>query len=488
MKAISYIDYRGYDLLHKGTEILSQIECNGIHIDLEYCKKKLDQIADTIRELEKQIQDEPEVKIWMESYGRKFNLDSSTQLADLLFNRLKIEPVNMTEKGNPSTDEESIECLKNDHPFIEKLIQIKRLKKLCSTYISNFIQEQVDGILHNFFHLHTTQTYRSSSSDINFQNIPDRNPELGNIIRRAIIPRQDRMLLELDYSGLEVRVAACYHKDPVMIKEITEPGRDMHRDTAIELFLLNPNDVTSELRFTAKNSFVFAQFYGDYYANCAKNIWNAILLYDLKTRTGVSIREHLSDKGIKTYSDFENHVKSVEYRFWNEKFRVYKKWKENMWDNYQKTGVVNMHTGFICRGLMRRNQVINYPVQGAAFHCLLWSLIHLQRLFLRNHLRSMIVGQIHDSIVIDVVPEELNCVMNWTHTIMTKEIRKVWDWIIVPLDIKAEASLPNESWANKKEIKLGSPCRSCGSEWSFKKKLEENNTEDHCIVCGEITE
>jgi DNA polymerase I-like protein with 3'-5' exonuclease and polymerase domains len=200
------------------------------------------------------------------------------------------------------------------------------------------------------------------------------------------------------------------------------------------------DDITKEERHIAKNSFVFPQFYGDYYKNCASVIW--------KTANDDLLKK------FKNYQQFENHIKDIEYEFWNRKFVEYNEWKTDIWNFYLKKGFVKLYTGFICTGYMNKKQVTNYPIQGSAFHCLLWSLIELQKFIKENKLNSLIVGQIHDSMIVDVDVNELEELSNVIYTIMTKKIREYWDWIIVPLDVEMKVSDIGGNWFDMKEFKI----------------------------------
>ena len=124
-------------------------------------------------------------------------------------------------------------------PELDNLLRIRKLKKVRDTYLEGFLREQVNGYIHPFFNLHLVRTYRSSSDHPNFQNIPKRDKEAMNIVRRAIFPRPGHQLLELDYSGLEVRIAACYHKDKTMLRYIGDPHSDMHGDMAKQIFIID---------------------------------------------------------------------------------------------------------------------------------------------------------------------------------------------------------------------------------------------------------
>src|SRR4029077_4537362 len=99
---------------------------------------------------------------------------------------------------------------------------------------------------------------------------------------------------------------------------------------------------------------------------------------------------------------FEEHVKKIERNFWDVRFRGYLDWKRDFYAEYLKRGRFDMLTGFRCEGVFEKNQVVNFPIQGSAFHCLLWALVDLQRWIIKNKMGSLIVGQIHDSMLLDV--------------------------------------------------------------------------------------
>lgn len=481
MATVSPSTIDGYHLLHEGSIALADAEDNGIHIDIGYVNRKQKHLTRQIKRLKKKILLFEEIKTWKKVYGKKFNLDSNPQLAKILFEHYDYKPEVLTAKGNPSVSQEALEQV--DSPIVEKIIELRRLEKAKNTYLENYIKETVDSYLHPFYHLHTVITFRSSSSRINFQNQPVRIPEIKRIVRRAVIPRKGNMILEIDYSGMEVRIAACYHKDRKMIDDIINPANDMHRDMSMECYMLDKDQVTKDVRYCGKNKFVFPQFYGDYYKSCAQALWSSIQVLKLKTKDGVKLKKHLKSQGLSTYQKFEDHIRNVEDYFWNERYKVYGDWKEEHYEKYCRTGTVKIKTGFICKGYMSRNDAINYPVQGAAFHCLLWSFIQIQKWIKANCKHTKIIGQIHDSIVIDVHPSDLNALLEQAQQIMTVDIVKHWPWIIVPLEIEAEATPVDGSWLLKKEIvKAGFKC-SCGSEWLYKIKADMLITWE-CPVCS----
>ena len=287
---------------------------------------------------------------------------------------------------------------------------------------------------------------------------------MGEIIRRCFIPRKNHHIVEIDYSGIEVRIAACYHKDPAMISYIKDPSKDMHRDMAGECFMVKPENVSKGLRYCGKNMFVFPQFYGDYYLNCAKTLWDSIDKMNHEVN-GVPMKEHLKSKGIKSLGacdpkerplpgTFEHHLRNVENDFWGKRFKTYSRWKKNWWEKYQREGGFSTLTGFRIDGVFSRNDVINYPVQGSAFHCLLWSLIRLNKWLNKNKMKTLIVGQIHDSIVADVHTDELDSYLSKAKTIMTQTLPEEWKWIEVPLEVEAEITPINGTWYEKKEQEI----------------------------------
>ena len=449
-----------YRLIHDGALALSQVEANGMLIDVTYLDRMIAKTRRRIEQLSKELQQDEIAGEWRKVYGLSTNYGSRQQLGDVLFDRLGYESVAQTESGRQSTDASALESL--DVPFVQSFLEIEKLKKLHTTYLKGIRREAVNGILRPSFNLHTTKTYRSSSQDPNFQNQPVRDPFAAKLIRRAFIPREGRLFLEIDYSAIEVRIAACYHKDPTMLDYITS-GHDMHKDMAMEVFKLKASQVSKPIRHTAKNGFVFPEFYGDYHVSIAKGIWDTINRHKMETTEGVLLTEHLKSKGITCRGNCEHnepplpnsleaHLRRVEKNFWDKRFPKYKAWRQHIWDRYQKQGHIRTKTGFVVQGVMLRNEVINFPVQGSAFHCLLWSLIHVQKWLTANKMQTLIVGQIHDSLILDVVPSELPEVLAMARQIMTVDLRKHWDWIITPLDIEAEGSY--ENWYAKEHIAI----------------------------------
>jgi DNA polymerase I-like protein with 3'-5' exonuclease and polymerase domains len=169
---------------------------------------------------------------------------------------------------------------------------------------------------------------------------------------------------------------------------------------------------------------------------------------------GKHISDHFIDNNIKSFDQFAQHMKKVEDDFWNNRFMEYGRWKVRWWKQYQKKGYFDMHTGFRCSGVMGKNNALNYPVQGAAFHCLLWVLIEVDKMIFSEGWNSRIIGQIHDALILDVDPKELADISYRIKEIATVKLPGAWDWIIAPLGIDAELCPVDGSFATKEKYKL----------------------------------
>jgi DNA polymerase I-like protein with 3'-5' exonuclease and polymerase domains len=376
----------------------------------------------------------------------------------------------MTAGDKASTDASVLASL--DTPIAKEITKISQLEKIQGTYLRQFFREiDDDGKMRPFFDFHIPTTYRGSSSNPNFQNIPIRDEEAKRITRSGIMPSIiaeylgiegyiGNKLLDWDYGAMEVRIIACYTQCPVLMNYIFDESTDMHRDNAIELFnfhdtwQLIPGKLGKKIRFEAKNGFTFPEFYGSYYRSCARNLFQkcmGMICYD-----GITVLEHLRATGIikdknKAYEEFEEWVKRVEQRFWL-KYKAVKKWQEKAWSDYLRLGYVEQMFGFRCQGYMTRNDVVNYPIQGTAFHCLMWSINEINRRMKEQRMLSKMIGQIHDCCLSDLFPFEQRKLMDMSAKIATQEIREVNKWINVPLIIEWEETEINKPWGSKIEI------------------------------------
>ncbi|MFA5934966.1 MAG: DNA polymerase [Candidatus Paceibacterota bacterium] len=453
-----------FQLLMKGTLALARAERQGIRIDMEYVNRKKQQLTNKIENLEEEFRETQFFKDWQRSSRTPINIGSNPQLAKYLYEVKGIKIQKETKTGKGSTDEKALKQM--GIPELDYLIKIGQLEKIRDTYLDGYTREQVDGYLHPFFNLNTVVTYRSSSSQPNFQNIPKRDEYAMQTVRSAMFPRPGHQLLEIDYSGVEVRINGAINQDKNLIRYINDPTTDMHRDVAIQLFKLDEYDEKIEghklLRQAAKNGFVFPQFYGDWYKSCTENVacnWGELPKSKWKAGQGVrlnggTISDHLISKGITSFEQFTQHLKVMEADLWQNRFPEYAKWKDLYFAKYQKTGYIDLLTGFRCQGVMNKKQVCNYPGQNGGFMCLLWSFIEADRIMVEEQWDTKLIGQIHDSILLDVLPSELDHVVKTLYRITCRDLPKAWKWLNVPLDIDMELCKVDQPWSKKEKYKF----------------------------------
>ncbi len=442
-----------YDLFHEGLLSLAEMEQTGFRLDSERCKKQFDKLTDKMKTMTEQLMESDIGKMFVKEYGKIANINSPVQLANILFNKLKVKSVKKTTTGRASVDEEALG--KMNLPFVKRLVEIRKIKKNLNTYLKGFMREEVDGLIHPFYHLNIAKSFRSSSSRPNAHNIPIRDEDANKLIRSNIIPRDGNQILDMDFKGAEVSTAASVTQDPNLIEYVSNDAKDMHRDMAMQIYMLKEKEVSKDTRFSAKGSYVFAQFYGDWYEPCAKNLWGNITEFGLKVKgTDTPMREHLADNGIKSLTAFIKHLRDVEDDFWGRRFRVYDQWKTEQWKAYQKTGYIDLVTGFRCTEIMDKNQVLNRPIQGPAFHLLLHTLNRLVAIKRDKDWASKFIMQIHDSVISDTKPSELNEIIKAANQIVGKELPEKFSWLSVPMVIEYEVTGINESWYMKRELKI----------------------------------
>ncbi len=454
---------KAYKLFHDGTLALAQVEANGIRMDVDYLNKAITHTTHKIDRLSDKMKQHKVSRTWKKHYGSRTNMGSRQQLGKILFDVMDYDCPSLTKTGRYQTNEAVLVILNLD--FTNQLLKVEKLKKARSTYLRGILKHVVDGYLHPSFGLNIAVTFRGNCTNPNFQNIPIRETKIAKLIRQAFIARKNHRIVEVDYGGVEICSATCYHHDPQMISYIEDETKDLHRDMAMQIYMLRKKLMTKNIRYCGKNMFVFPQFFGDYYIHCAQHLWEAMSKMYLKTADGVGLKKHLKSKGIKKLGrcnpkfppasgTFEKHLKEVENDFWNKRFPVYEQWKKDWWSSYEKKGYFDTLTGFRIEGLLNRKECINYPIQGTAFHWLLWSLIRIQKLLNKYKMKSLIVGQIHDSIVGDVHRKEKRNYLEICKQVMTVDVRKHWPWIIVPLSIEAEVAPVGGNWYEKKEVKI----------------------------------
>lgn len=449
----------GYKLLHRGAVALAEVEANGMRIDVPYLDKMITKTAARIKNIEGKLRGCEEYKLQRRRFGQGTKLTSRDQLGAVLFGDMGHTPLNETDTGKPQLDETMLERVGTK--YAKGFLRLEKLNKLHGTYLLGVRREVEGEFLHANFGLHLVRSYRGQSDSPNLQNIPIRDPIQGKIIRKAFIPRPGHAIIEIDYSSLEVMVACALSGDPKLTHDATVG--DMHRDMAMECYKLKKADVSKATRQNTKGGFVFAEFYGDWYKQVTKNLWDGIDRYHLATPDGVSLYDHLAYEGVGTRGEchnkkdavrgtFEHHIQAVENRFWNERFKVYNAKRKTWIEEYKSKGYIDIATGFRCQGPMSKNQVMNYHVQGPAFHCLLWSLIRLMGVMKRQRMGAKIIGQIHDSIIADVPLAEVDDYLALARDVTTHQLMGAWEWLTVPFEVEAEIATTN--WYDKKPVAI----------------------------------
>ena len=447
---------RTYGFLHKGSLALSELEIEGFPVDPDHFHKTNKEVAAKISKLQTELMTDKDIIEFEKQEKRQINLKSSKDMRKLLFDIKGISNDKKTKGGEDAVDKATL--YEFDDPWCKKLLALRKYEKIKSTYVDQFIREiSEDNKIHPFFHQHTTRTYRSSSSNPNSQNMPSRDDESKQFVKKGFVVPENEYFVEIDYGSIEVRIAACFTKDPVLIAYINDPSTDMHRDTAIDLYKLdkklykNPDysKTLKMLRYHAKNGFIFPVFYGSYWRSCAKSLWKAANSFSFTE--DYSVLDYLQEKDIGDYSSFEAHIKHTETQFWK-KFHVFRKWQEESKQFYIDNGYVYSMFGARRRGLLNQNKILNTGIQGTGFQCLLWSLTNIIPELRKHKLQSRVMGQIHDSLLCRVHKDEVGETLQIITSIMEDRIRENCDWMVVPMIVEIESSELGGSWYDKKAI------------------------------------
>ncbi len=392
------------DLFMDASPVLSIAKQRGIKVDekeLELQKKKCKNIIDSCNEKLKKYEDV--VDKYKKKKGIKtigFKPTSHHDLRYLLYDILKAPASpHKTNGGSLSTDAKSIDWIiknTNDKNVLDVcgILQSHNSQKtMMSTFLTGFQKAiQADGLMHPSFLLDGVETGRSSSEKPNFQNLPKRKETQADF-RKVIVPKYD-YLIEVDASGSEIATLAMIAQDEYLTDQLNN-GKDLHRFWASVLYKVPEDKVTKEQRYKTKNQFVFPEFYGSFYTPIAESLKMA-----------------------------ESHVKKVEEKFWKEYASV-REWQNTLIKTYTKKRYVEFPLGFRRYAPLTRNQIINSPVQGSSFFMLLKSMVDAERDMRELGLKSEIIAEVHDSIIVDTVDSELEIVVEILDKRMSE---KQWDW------------------------------------------------------------
>lgn len=361
--------------------VLAEMEATGVKLDTEALKQSSEVLSQQLIALEQSI---------YELAGQTFNINSTKQVGEILFDKLKLdEKAKKTKTGGYSTSEEVLEKIRGKHPIVGKLLEYRGIKKLLSTYIDALpaLIHPETGKIHTSFNQAVTATGRLSSTNPNLQNIPVRD-ELGREIRKAFIADDDDCIFfSADYSQIELRLMAHLSNDPHMVEAFCS-GADIHAATAAKIYGIPVEEVTSDMRRKAKTA-NFGIIYG-------------ISVFGLAERLGIPRAE--SKELIDGY--FQTYPRVKEYM--EESIRVAKEkgYVETLFKRKRFLPDINSHNAVVC-GYAERN-AINAPIQGSAADIIKLAMIHIHQQFEAEHLKSRMILQVHDELNFNVRKEEFD--------------------------------------------------------------------------------
>ena len=363
--------------------VLASMEYEGVYIDktelIEFGKKLQERISLITKEI-------------YELAGQEFNINSTKQLGEILLEKLGLTVHKKTKTGY-STDVEILEKLKDEHPIIEKILEYRQIAKMNSTFVEGIIPyiNPYTKRIHSHFHQTVTATGRISSSDPNMQNIPTRI-ELGKMLRKIFKAEgENRIFIDADYSQIELRVFAHISQDEEMIKAFNN-GEDIHSQAASKVFGVNIKDVTPDLRTKAK-AVNFGIVYG-------------ISDFGLAEQLGVRKNE------AKSY--IEQYLK---------KYHGIKKFMEEIPKKVKETGYVETmfkrrryvpeinSSNYMVRQFGNR-AAMNMPIQGTAADIIKIAMINVYNELNSQKLKSRLILQVHDELLIETYEEEKEVVKN----------------------------------------------------------------------------
>ena len=204
---------RAYELFHNGTSALASAEFNGFRIDDKVCMDTMKSLKREIRERMAILNETDIVQQWKSIYQGKFKLTSDDQLAHILYEVMGLESGRETDSGKKSVDKMVLADFAEEVPLVADILYIRKLRTLKNTFLAGIERECSDDMLHTFYDLNKVETGRSSSSAPNWQNLPIRDPEASKYVRSLVFPHPGHMLGEIDFSGIEVKVACCVTGD-----------------------------------------------------------------------------------------------------------------------------------------------------------------------------------------------------------------------------------------------------------------------------------
>ncbi len=358
-------------------EVLADMQYQGIRVDKAQLEKFGDELKQQIDNLTKEIYD---------LAGEEFNINSTKQLGEILFEKLKL-PLAKKNKTGYSTGVEILEKLKATHPIIDKLLEYRKLVKLNSTYVEGLIPyiNSNTNRIHSSFHQTVTATGRISSTDPNLQNIPTRN-EIGKNLRKVFKPEKNKIFVDADYSQIELRVLAHISDDEHMIQAFID-DEDIHKQVASKVFNVPIEKVNDKQRTRAK-----AVNFG--------------IVYGI-TDFGLAEQISISRKEAKEYID--------QYL---EKYQGIKQFMDNIVETAKNEGYVETlyHRRRYVPEIKSNNYMVrqfgnriamNTPIQGTAADIMKLAMINVYKKLKEQNLKSRIILQVHDELLVEAEKNEI---------------------------------------------------------------------------------
>jgi DNA polymerase I len=374
------MDSQGLRRLHDEIEtplvrVLARMEVAGVRVDADYLRQLSQGLNEACSRLEASIH---------ELAGEAFNVNSTPQLRAVLFDKLGLAPTKRTKTGF-STDAQSLERLRGQHPIIESLLQYREVEKLRSTYGEGLLNEVgPDGRIHATFNQTVARTGRLSSDQPNLHNIPVRSEE-GRRFRRAFIPSDGFRFLVADYNQIELRVIAHLAQDPGLIDAFAQ-GRDIHRATAARIFSVDPDQVDIGQRSKAK-----MVSYGLAYGMEA---------FGLAQRLGVPVSE--ASVILEAYFEAFPSVRSYMEATVAEARK--KGYTETLFGRRRQ--IPELASGNPRVRQAGERQAMNAGIQGLAADIFKVALVNLDNGLESAGMRSRLILQVHDEVIVEVPPEE----------------------------------------------------------------------------------
>jgi len=406
------LDKLFYDVEMPLMAVLKKMQRYGVRIDIDKLKKLLKEVEKRCKKTKEEI---------FNIAGKEFNLNSPKQLRGVLFDDLKIPPLKRTKTGY-STAEDVLDRLSSKYPIASFILEYRQLNKLKTTYVCPLIEdvEKYKGMLHTTFNQTATQTGRLSSSSPNLQSIPTKG-ELSSQLRRAFVSSfpEGGYLLSGDYSQIELRILAHLSGDDKLI-EAFKKDFDIHNFTATLLFNLKDDQVDSQSRNIAKRV-NFGIVYG-------------MSFYGLSNELKISPQEaqNFIDDYFRRYPRVKEYINKVLAQVEKKKFVQTilgrKRWlPEIVSPNIQ------------LREFAKR-QAINAPIQGSCADLIKIAMVNIEREFNKRGLKTKLVLQIHDELIFDVFPEELEEVKSLVKKHMEEALR-----LDVPIKVNLKVG---KNWAD----------------------------------------